>query len=1820
MPTFSHYVLTELLRDSTYTTVYRARHRSDNTPVILKRLKQDYPTPETIARLKREYEITQRLSEHIKGVAQVLALEKHNNTWFIVLADEGGQSLAQVLLEHAFDLTTFLPIALSLATTIGQIHQHNIIHKDINPANLIWHPETQHVKIIDFGIASVLSRENPTLIHVNQLEGTLPYISPEQTGRMNRAVDYRSDFYSLGVTFYQLLTQQLPFATDDTLELIHAHLAKMPRPPHELNTTIPPLVSEIILKLMAKMAEDRYQSASGLQTDLQTCLTQLTQQGYISEFPLGQADVSDKFQLPQKLYGREAETQVYLEAFEQVSQGMSQWMLIAGYSGIGKSALVHEIYKPITQKQGYFITGKFDQFQRNVPYSALVQAFADLVRQLLMESEQQLCTWKQQLLKALGPNGQVIIEVIPEIEWIIGHQPEIPALGATEAQNRFNLVFQNFVQVFCQPQHPLVLFLDDLQWVDSATLKLIELLLTQQQLGYLFLIGAYRDNEVNPTHPLIMMLETLQQQQVIIKQIALGPLTLTQSMQLLADTLHREQLEALADLVMRKTGGNPFFINQFLKTLYDEGLITFDFELSGWRWDIAHIEAMNITDNVVELMVNKLKKLSQATQEVLQLAACIGNQFDLKTLSWINEKTVLATLDDLIPALEEGLILLIQGQLSEISEQLSLQQQASIRFKFLHDRVQQAAYSLIAADQKQAVHLQIGQLLLANLSEAEQEENIFEIVDHLNVGSALIHLASEREQLAQLNLISGKKAKISSAYDAALSYLQKGIELLEPECWQVQYELTWTLHIEVAEVLFLQVNFEYMEEILDIVLQQTEVFLYKVKVYEIQIAAYNAKNQFKEAINTGKQILKQLGVKLPNKPNYLHFLYELMKFKFRLRGKQIENLWCLPETTDSRQLAIARIIRKTFAPIYNSSPELLPSMIFKQVNLSLKYGNTRESIFAYVLCGTIFCSKVNNIEIGYQLGQLALRLLEHFDAREHKSLIFHLYNNFILHWKRHINEAPVLLREAYQSGLETGDLEFASYSALSYSIISFFSGRNLKELEQEVRVYNKAITKTKQQSAINQHEMYCQTILNLRGYVSKPYCLTGEFYDEEKRLSLLIQTNNRSTSCYHYTNKLILCYLFCEYSQAMENANKAERLVYAVQGLTIMPIFHFYNSLVRLIVFSGSSKIEQKKILKKVATNQKKIKKWAHHAPMNFLHKYYLVEAERHRVLGHTAKAADLYDQAIQLAKDNEYLNEEALAYELAGRFYLSQNKPRIAQIYLRDAHYAYTQWGAIAKVNDLETRYPEIFAQLRDPTAAPATTTLPHTTTNQGEVLDLNAVMKASRAIASEIYFDDLLKTLTTLIIENAGAQRGFLLLEQDGQWLIQPSQEERAVAQSLIHYVARSQDTVILDNASEENQFTQDPHILAHHPKSILCVPLINQNRLIGIIYLENNLSTHVFTPQRVETVHLLGAQAAISLENAKLYADLAEYNRTLETKVKQRTQELSETLEHLKTTQQELIQSEKMAALGQLIAGIAHEVNTPIGAIRASIGNIIDALKHSLAQLPQLLQQLTPEQQERFFALIHKTFEPRPQLTSREERKHKRALIQELETYELEHAEDIADTLVDMGVYKHIASFAALLKMPNSTTTLKIAYEFSTLQVNSQNIELAVDRASKIVFALKSYAHQDSSGQKVKARLVDGLQVVLTLYHNQLKNNITLLTHYQQLPAMLCYPDELNQVWTNLIHNALQAMNNQGTLEINVFQEGQQAVVQITDSGCGIAPEIQKRIFEPFFTTKGAGEGSGLGLDIVRKIIQKHQGTIDVDSQPGKTSFRVSLPIIE
>ena len=1769
------YEITNQIHESNNSLVYRGLRKQDNQPIILKFLKLDYPMPASLVRYKQEYEITRNLD--LESVPKTYSLERYQNSLVIIFEDCGGESLKLGLASGKLTLQEFLLTAIKITRALGQIHQHNIIHKDINPSNIIINSTTGLVQIIDFGISTVLSRENPTLKNPNVLEGTLRYISPEQTGRMNRAIDYRTDFYSLGVTFYELLTGQVPWDYDDAMELVHCHIAKQAVPPHEINPEIkiPKTVSDIVMKLLEKTAEKRYQSAWGIIADLEECLEQLEAKGTIADFAIGQKDITDKFQIPQKLYGREREIETLLAAFGRVSNGTTEIMLVSGYSGIGKSALVQEVYKPITKASGYFIAGKFDQFQRNVPYAAVVKAFGSLVKQLLTESETQLGAWKEKLLAAFGDNGQIIIDVIPDVELIVGKQPPVQELGATEAQNRFNLVFQKFIRVFCSVEHPLVIFLDDLQWADSATLKLLQVMMADKETKYLFLMGAYRDNEVSQTHPLIMTLEGLQNQGATINHITLTPLDIEHITNLIADTVRRDRgsVILLAELVVGKTQGNPFFVNQFLRTLYEENLLIFNSEQRNWDWNISQIEAVGITDNVVELMVGKLRKMPDSTQQVLRLAACVGNSFDLNTLSIVNEKSTAETFTELLPAIQDGLIL-ATSELGTTEEEILLSHLIITTYKFLHDRVQQAAYALIDESSKKLVHLQIGRLLWQNTSPEKRGEEIFAIVDHLNLGIELVSDRSERTEIAELNLTAGQKAKAATAYAAATEYLQMSLGLLAEDSWIHQYELTLILHTEAAEAAFLSGDFDRMQKLAEVVQNSAKTLLDKIKVYEVQIQAYVSQNKLLEAVNIALEILKLLGVEFPSQPNPSDIGQAFTETSAILNGMGIEELIDLPQMNDPNKLAAMRLMSSIFAPVYIAAPALLPLTICKQVHLSVEYGNASVSPFAYANYGFLLCGIVGDIDSGYQLGQLALSLLSRLNAQEIKAKTPFIVNIFIRHCKEHLRETLEPLVSVYSSGLETGDLEFGAFGLLLYSYFAYFSGKELTALETTMANYRNAIYKLKQETALNFHEIFWQAVLNLLGKSEDPCRLQGEAYDEEIRLPLHEQANDRLGVAYLYWNKLLLSYWFENYSEAIKNTTIAEKYLDVVVGLPLVPLFYFYDSLIWLAVYYARPESEQNTILERVRNNQEKMQKWAHHAPMNHLHKFYLVEAERHRVLDEKIEAIEMYDKSIALAKENEYINEEALAHELAAKFYLSWGKETIAQVYMQNAHYSYQLWGAIAKVEDLEKKYPQFLARTSAKTTTQTKvnrkTTVPTTTsTNLGDTLDLATVMKASQAISGEIVLSKLLERLMKIAIENAGAQKGFLILGKAGNWAIEaegsvkedevsvlrslPLNAEAAsgempkLASAIAHYVIRTQENVLLNNATQEGQFTRDPYIAATQPKSILCTPLVHQGKLTGILYLENNLTEGAFTTDRLELLKLLSAQIAISIENAQLYNNLQEFNQNLEQLVCDRTQELSHTLDTLKATQSKLVESEKMASLGGLVAGVAHEINTPIG-----VG----------VTVASALAENTTE-----FASTYKSG------------KMKRS--------ELEEFLDIATQ-------------------------------------SSNSLLINLNQAAALIQSFKEVAVDRSSEERRTFIVRDYLDEILI----QLKPTLRNSKHSIEIKgdtkiAIDSYPGALSQVVTNLLMNSMihaYEPGESGQLVFNWQQEGSRLTLEYSDDGKGIPPENLSKIFEPFFTTKRGQGGSGLGLHIVYNLVtQKLLGEVECKSEVGvETKFIIKLPL--
>ena len=1863
------------------TLVYKAIREKDQKPVILKLMQNPYPTFSEIAQFRHQYSIVKDLN--IPGIPQVYSLEHYRNSYVLVMEDFGGIPLNEAISqwknvnqkEPSSFISYFFHIALQITTILGDLHRARIIHKDIKPSNILVNPDTAEVKIIDFSIASRLPREIKTLSNPNVLEGTLPYISPEQTGRMNRGIDYRTDFYSLGITFFEFLCGQLPFLTNDLMELVHCHIAKPAPVASTVNPKIPSIVSNIISKLMAKNAEDRYQSTIGLKHDLEFCYLQWQELKFIVDFKLGEKDISDRFIIPEKLYGRHNELKKLLSAFDRVASGNVEIIMIAGYSGVGKTALVNEVHKPIVRQRGFFIKGKFDQLQRDIPFAALVNAFRGLIEQLLSESDAQIKRWKSKILSALGEQGQIIIDVIPQLEMIIGKQPVVAELSGSAAQNRFNLLFQRFIQVFTTTEHPLVIFLDDLQWADAASLNFIQLLIAHQlangnsqtsnysqnntnnlssnsqnrnskniQTNSLLLIGAYRDNEVSQGHPLDITLKEIQKAQANIQTITLKPLTQNNLNHLIQDALHCNSLAAnpLTKMVFSKTKGNPFFVNQLLKSFYDNQFIEFNYNIYGWYYDIEAIKALTLTEDVVEFMAMRIKELPKSTQEVLKLAACIGNIFDLKTLSIVYQKPEIDTAADLWQSLLEGLVIpendnykLFQGQYinSTINHnQIPNSNQELIKYKFLHDRVQQAAYFLISDEEKQELHLKIGQLILERTSTAELEYRIFDIVNQFNIAVDLITDPQERHKLATMNFTAGSKALAATAHKAALNYLNTGIKLLTDNSWETQYELTLSLHETAAEAAYVSGDFEQVEQFIDIVLARTKTLLEQVKVYEVKIQAYGAQNKAQVAVETALTFLEDLGIEFPQNPSELDIKQNIEEISAKLGNRSVEELIELPQMTAAKPLAQMRILSCAIAFIFHANPKLMPLICLQQIKLSLEYGNTSLSAFAYVTYGFILCGIIGDIESGYKWGKIAEELLSELDNKEVYVKVIETSNQMIKPWKEDIQGTLKPLLKAYTTGLEIGDLEFASYAIYTYSYHAYYIGQELTDLEKEYSRYGNAIRQIKQDRVYQWNEIYRQTILNLQGYVQEPLRLIGEAYDEEKMLPIHLESNDAAGLLEIYLCKLQLCYLFGDFTQANENASKAKNYLQVGSGMLFTAQFYFYDSLAKLAVCSNASEFELSQILENVQVNQEKMQCWANHAPMNYLHKFELVEAEKHRILGNNLEAMELYDRAIAGAKENEYIHEKALANELAAKFYLEWDKAKIGQAYLIEAYYDYMHWGAKAKVDDLTQRYAQLLDSIIQkenlrvngypnhniPQSKTLTTfsnritveaypigNRPVLFSSQSIVsnsLDLAAVIKASQALSEEIDIEQLLSTLMVVMMENAGASKCAIALNEDNilkyaavsysvtstisklEFPDVPLEMSQDIPLTLMRQVKNQAKIIVIDNVNLDTSLANDDYIKREKPESILCMPMMNQGKFIGILYLENNLTTGVFTHDRIEFLKLITTQTAISLKNAMLYKDLSqakedleEYSRTLEEKVQERTQELHlknerlhQALQELQTTQTQLIQSEKMSSLGEMVAGIAHEINNPINFIH---GN----LSYASEYVEDLLGLAT--------------------ICQREEQNYS-AIIKKIEEMDLDFlAQDLPKLLKSMKV--------------------------------------GTSRIRDIVLSLRNFSRLDEAEMK-DVDIHEGIDNTLMILQHRLKAKsdrqaIEVIKKYAEIPEINCYAGQLNQVFMNIISNAIDALEEKNVAEDSQFinpricittelMEESTVKITIADNGLGMSEEVKQKIFNPFFTTKPVGSGTGLGLSIsYQVIVEKHKGQLDCNIIPKKgTEFLIIIPM--
>ena len=1425
----------------------------------------DPPSVRSLERLEHEYSLRGELDSG--WAARPVALAREQGRTTLVLEDPGGVPLDR-LLGRPLELTQVLRIGIGIAAALRGLHDRGITHMDLKPANILVEPETGKTWLMGFGIASRLPRELQTVSTAELIAGTLAYMAPEQTGRMNRSVDSRSDLYSYGIVLYEMVTGSLPFIASDPLEWVHCHVARQPVPPDERAEGIPRPVSAIVMRLLAKTAEERYQTAAGVEADLRTCLEDWESLGSMKLFPLARHDASHRLRIPERLYGRDQEVKKLLDAFERVvTTGTPELVLVAGYSGVGKSAVVNELQKAIVLPRGLFIAGKFDKHKSDIPYSTLAQAFQVLIRQVLGKSEEEVDHWGGALLQAIAPNGQLIADLIPELDLIIGKQPVVPELPPQETQHRFQAVFRRFVGVFARREHPLTLFFDDLQWLDAATLTLIQHLVTHPDTKHLLIIGAYRDNELSPSHPLMPTLDSIRKAGVIVDEIVLNPLSLKDVSQFIGDALHcgRVRSKALARLVHDKTAGNPFFLIQFLTALAEEHLVEFDTREAAWKWDLAQIRSRGFTDNVVELMIGKLTRLPVATQEALKQLACLGNNVKNPMLAIATDRSEKETHSAIWDAVRAGLVFRLPGS-----------------YKFLHDRVREAAYSLIPPQLRAEVHLRIGRLLTEKKT---SKDDIFDVVNQLNQAVDLINDPEERLSLLRLNTEAGMKAKTAIAYISARTYLAQAEGLLSSDAWTRRYGETFGLYLAFSECEYLVGNFTAADKLFDLILSKAQSDLDCAKVYSLRMKLYQVAGKYDEGVAVALEALRLFGVTFPESDEEIQAAAdaELADVPINLRGRSIGELVGAPLASDPAMQAIINLLVDAEPCAYVGRPKLFPLIALKAVNFSLRHGHTDESSFAYAVYAFILVSVVGDLASAFQYSEMSLQLNEKLKNPRLKGKLLHLHGDFINFWRRHFSTDMPILEQAFLACLEVGDLAYAGYIAFETVWQAIEKGDTLQEVLALSEKFAAFAQESHNEVVYETIRLEQQFVASLQGKTTDPTSFEDGAFDEEACFTAIAKATFGCGIVFYHIMKQILAFVYGRNTEALDAAAQAEPMLAATMARPIEATYHFYHALTLTALYTAASDTDQQEYRRILEDKLKKFQLWADNCPENYRNRHALLLAEVARIEGRDLDAMHSYEQAIQSARENGFIQNEAIANEVAARFYAARGFQTIAQADIRNARYCYLRWGALGKVRQIERDYPQLHEERSPSPAATIGTSVAQ--------LDLGTVVKASQAVSSEIVLEKLIETLMVISVEHAGAERGLLILSLKENYQIEAEAAtirdkvevrlreapvtSSELPESILHYVMRTRRSVILDDAHLPNPFSDDEHIHCKHPRSVLCLPLVKQAKLLGALYLENNLVPCAFTPDRLAVLELLASQAAISLDHARLYAELAQEN---------------------------------------------------------------------------------------------------------------------------------------------------------------------------------------------------------------------------------------------------------------------------------------------------------------------------------------------------------
>ena len=1751
-----------LLHAGSQALVYKALRRSDQRPVVLKVTLAEFPTAATIARFRLEHELLGQLQHpHIISSLEFIRI---GTRAALVLEDRNAIPLPELLQQRGLTLADRLGIALQLAEALQAVHAAGIVHGDFRPANILVDPMSLAATLIDFGSAVKTAGPLPTQ-WLGAADLTLHYQSPEQSGRHSRSIDQRSDLYSFGVVLFELVTGHLPFVAKDDIELMHLHSAKVAPLASQLNSAVPELLERLIAKLLAKDPDARYQRGPSLCEDLDYCIRALRAGDSAGDYELATNDFSSRLSRQYRLYGRD-EAMRKLHAWTLAANGNAGALLcLSGDAGIGKSALMYELRNTLLGV--HFGFGRYDQLTRHVPYKGLIDALKDALRPILALPPAELELWRQRLLVEVSGAGGVLTSMIPELAQIIGEQAEPERLAEAQHRNRFVAAIQKLIAWLHPGGAKLVLFLDDVQWSDGASFDLLKTIVSNPQGKGLMVVLAYRQAEVSPSHPLVECLNSMRHTDVSCEQLALTGLSPVDVQTILSEALKQppEACRDLAVMIYDRTQGNPLFVGETLQKLLHEKMIAFDVTRRAWTWDLARISQLPLSEDVVDLIAERLQHVSSGCRTLLQMASCLGATFSLRELCLVAPDAVSSVGSRLWEAVEAQLLSPVAGDfhlLSALDQAVTRDDPALIgwTFRFAHNRVRQACRLGLSDDQAAAYHLVIGQFLVPQLTATSSVALLYAAVAHLNAAKSLLPAAVSRRNLAILNGRAGAQALAAVAHQAARNYFLTALELIAPVNWEVEFALAWEFSLGLLEASHLAREDAAFDSLYMELQQRAKTDEQRVRVLSLRLQSYISVRDFTAALAVGREALQLLGVKLPEQAGLGQMLIELLKTKRSIGARTIDDLRLLPHMHESKHLRVQQLLMTMTAPVYFIRPNLFPIIVFKMIQLALRHGHSPVSAYAFNVYGVLLCAAFGNIEAGYAYGRFGLELLESMDSRELRGKTIMVFHSSVHHWKEPLREALPEFVRAYQAATTVGDFEYAALSGLGFCAYSYLAGLDLASLEPRFLKYIGALSEMREWSHLPLIKIFAQATANLRRLDEQPYRLEGEFWASSTDDARLTSQQDKTTLCVKHIVAMQLAYLFGEFEIAASCAERATKEQASIVGTAYLPVLVFYHALTLIRRAEAASGARRRRALIQARRLERRMRRWAMHCPANYQHKLHLIQAEMARVSGRYQQAAQLYEQAASEASLQQYVQDEALAHELAGYFHLAVSSRKATGFYLREAAILYDMWGARGKAAMIRRQYQSLVSspegRLGDtPDQGLARTAQVHSTAlhqPSEHGFDITTMMKASRAIFSDLEPDKLYRNLMRIMIENAGCERGLIVLEDAGAWFVEAAADvnaaEGSTAQhiplsaagmpmSVFHSVLNSKKSLIIADASSDDLYGQDPWVRAKKVRSVLCVPLLRHDAVCGVLYLENNALSGSFTMAHIDLLNVLASQIAVSIDHAKMYANL-------EQRVRERTSELSASLVKLNDTQTELVQAEKMAALGHMVAGVAHEINTPLG-----IGiTVVSTIRHDTKNIIQAMQKgLRRSELDAFLAGTYagaQILERNLSLVASQVNQFKRVSV----------------PTGDVG-----------LDYFSPKEAIQTAVDGFKLQFAGLMIEIQVDCPDDLIVA--------------------------------------------------SFPEAWTQIVYNMLKNAMAHAfkpGQSGTIKVALKPDGADYAWTFTDNGRGIEPAELDKIFEPFYTTSRSGGNMGLGLHIVFNLVhQQLRSKITCTSQPGVgTTFKILI----